>query len=328
MLTAIDLFAGAGGLSSGLVRAGFSLRVALEFKKEAAASHSKNFPSTQHLCQDVRTVDFTGYRGIDLLAGGPPCQPFSVSGKQQGPADSRDMVPQFLRAVNEARPRAFLMENVEGLPSKFKDYFSDTLTQFKALGYHTHAAILNAADFGVPQNRKRLFVVGFTSSTIDFRFPTPTHGPSASLPYLTVAEALKGVPPDKANKARIIFAKNPILRKSPWAGMLLNGAGRPLNLNGLSPTITTAGGNHTHILDETGELLAYHAHLLSGGTPYVGETRTCRRLTVRESARLQSFPDDYFFEGTQNQQYAQVGNAVPPLLAYAVGAAIAKALTT
>ncbi len=328
MYTAIDLFSGAGGLSLGLERAGFSLQMALEKKPDAVATHQKNFPDALHLCQDVRTLDFSQYKGITLLAGGPPCQPFSVSGKQKGSLDQRDMVPEFIRAVGESQPKAFLMENVEGLPAQFGEYLSQTKLSLQDLGYTVHQSILNAADFGVPQNRKRLFLVGFASPLAHFEFPKPTHGPLGLLSYVSVREALKGVPPDIANTARIVFAKRPILRKSPYAGMLLNGAGRPLDLSGLSHTITaSAGGNRTHILDEQGELLAYHRHLQQGGLPYQGEAKLCRRLTVRESARLQSFPDTFEFVGTQSQRYAQVGNAVPPLLAYAVGKAILRTLT-
>ena len=118
MPTAIDLFAGAGGLSLGLENAGWSIAAAVEYDKAASATHKHNFPTTEHLCQDVREIDFRRFSGIDLVAGGPPCQPFSVSGKRMGQFDLRDMVPEFVRAVAQARPKAFLMENVAGLANR------------------------------------------------------------------------------------------------------------------------------------------------------------------------------------------------------------------
>ena len=117
---AIDIFAGAGGLSCGLKAAGWSVEAAIEYDKVAIETHRVNFPESEHICDDVKSVDFRRFRGIDLVAGGPPCQPFSVSGKQMGQFDVRDMVPEFIRAVSEARPRAFLMENVAGLSGRYK----------------------------------------------------------------------------------------------------------------------------------------------------------------------------------------------------------------
>ncbi|WP_262421428.1 DNA cytosine methyltransferase [Paraburkholderia sp. UCT31] len=328
--TAIDLFAGAGGLSLGLKLSGWDVQAALEFKPDAVETHRRNLPETRHLCGDVRAVDFTQFQGIGLVAGGPPCQPFSVSGKQLGEFDARDMVPQFVRAVREAKPTAFLMENVHGLTTaKFLPYLKAKIRELEALGYDVHWRVLNSADFGVPQNRLRLFVVGLPPGTA-FTFPVPTHGPASvdGRPYATVRAALAGVPFDSPNNAKVVFAKNPILRRSPYAGMLLNGQGRPLNLDAPAHTMTaSAGGNRTHILDFDGVLHAYHAHLVAGGAPRVGVVPGVRRLTVRESARLQTFPDWFEFTGEKSRQYAQVGNAVPPELARVVGAALHSAVS-
>lgn len=325
-LNAIDLFSGAGGLSLGLDMAGWNVHTALEFNQTAVDTHSLNLPNTKHLCEDVRGINFKQFKGIDLVAGGPPCQPFSVSGKQLGSNDTRDMIPEFIRAVKEAKPKAFLMENVAGLTTqKFMPYLEAQLLELSKLKYNIQWAVLNAADFGVPQKRLRLFVIG-TMKGIDFDFPLPTHG-SGKIPYLTVKEALKGTPKDTPNTAKVVYAKNPILRKSPFAGMLLNGKGRPLNMHGVSHTIpATAGGNRTHILDPKGILKEYHEHLLNGGKPRSGEVEGCKRLTVRESARLQTFPDWFNFIGTKSQQYTQIGNAVPPVLASKVAATLFKVM--
>lgn len=325
---AIDLFAGAGGLSIGLKMSGWDVRVAVEYEASAVETHRRNMPDVIHLCDDIRDIDFVEYAGkIDLVAGGPPCQPFSVSGKQLGKLDARDMVPEFVRVVREVRPTAFLLENVQGLTlTRFMPYLQERINDLKNLGYEVHWQVLNAADYGVPQNRRRLFVIGVPPGT-KFEFPKPTHGPNGEQRYRTVADALAGCMTSDANRAKVVYAKNPILRRSAYAGMLLNGKGRPLNMNAPSHTIpATAGGNRTHILDPQGVLLAYHKELLSGGLARQGEVVGCSRLTVSQSARLQTFPDWFEFVGRKNQQYAQIGNAVPPDLAATVGRALKEAL--
>lgn len=327
---AIDLFAGAGGLSLGLKMAGWDVQVALEIDADAVNTHRTNMPEVRHLCDDIRDVDFAEFEGLGLIAGGPPCQPFSVSGKQLGMHDVRDMVPHFVRAVKEAKPKAFLLENVHGLTTtKFQPYLLEKVGELERLGYDVHWKVLNAADYGVPQNRLRLFVIGVPRGT-PFVFPEPTHGPQSGsdAPHVSVRTALASVPEDTPNNARVVYAKNPILRKSPYAGMLLNGKGRPLNMDGPSHTIpASAGGNRTHILDPIGTLKDYHRCLVEGGAPRTGEAFGCRRLTIRESARLQTFPDWFQFTGHRSRQYCQIGNAVPPLLAMAVGAALGYALS-
>lgn len=321
----VDLFAGAGGLSLGLRMAGWRIRCAVEQSEDFIATHRRNMPDAEHLCVDVREVDFGMFTPLGLLVGGPPCQPFSVSGKQLGSDDERDMVPEFVRAVKQARPTFFLLENVAGLTTpRFLPYLRQQVARLEALGYDTFMKVLDAADYGVPQKRLRLFIVG-TPKGCKFAFPRPTHGPNGKLPYVSVRECLEDCPTDTPNLAKVVYAKNPVLRRSPYAGMLLNGKGRPLNLRAPSKTIpATAGGNRTHILDRTGVLRKYHAHLMAGGSPRTGEVAGCRRLTLRESARIQTFPDDFEFVGRKSRQFCQVGNAVPPLLAKAVGQALLR----
>jgi DNA (cytosine-5)-methyltransferase 1 len=316
--TALDLFAGAGGLSLGLHAAGWNVVAAVEWDIWASQTYQLNFPDTE-MFSDVREVDFRPFRGVDLIAGGPPCQPFSVAGKQLASEDPRDMVPQFVRAVQEILPRAFLMENVPGLLTQRNlSYTKKVVAQLEDLGYTVNYRKLLASHYGVPQDRERVFFVGIRSSEV-FTFPRPTHGKSTDNPLVSVNSALKNVPYCEPNKAIITYARNPVLRPSPWAGMLVNGQGRPLNLNEPSLTIpATAGGNRTHIIDPDGVLLAYHAELMKGGKPRQGQVEGVRRLNLRESARLQSFPDHFTFVGTKTRQYMQVGNAIPPLLAEAV----------
>ena len=325
--TVVDIFAGAGGLSSGLHMAGWDVVAAVENDRWCVETHRANFPSTWVIDGDVRNVDFTQFSGVDLIAGGPPCQPFSVAGKQLACDDPRDMIPQFIRAIQEARPKAFLMENVAGLYSnRHRHILISARERLQSLGYSVDATPLDAAMYGVPQRRERVFLVGVPKGK-RFRFPQRSHGPRAADPYATVSQALAAAPADEPNRAKVTFAKSPILRPSPYAGMLVNGAGRPMNLFAPSPTIpASAGGNRTHIVDEDGVLLDYHRYLLGGGEPRTGEVEGVRRLTLRESAAIQSFPPDYIFCGPRSRQYSQVGNAVPPLLAKAVCAAIRSAL--
>ncbi len=327
-LKAIELFAGAGGLSLGLHLSGWELLTAIEFDTRAANTYKHNFPNTNIIQSDVRDINFTKYLGIDLVAGGPPCQPFSVAGKQLANADSRNMVPEFIRAIREAKPRAFLMENVAGLlTKKHKHYVAWIVSQFQELGYTTYINLLDAASYGVAQHRKRVFFVG-VQKDISYSFPTPSHGPNTLKPFVTAFQALTDTPFDEPNNAKVTYAKRPILRPSPWAGMLVNGKGRPINLNEPSRTIpASAGGNRTHILDPDKVLFNYHSHLRSGGKPRVGTVTGVRRLTVRESARLQSFPDTFHFTGARTNQYKQVGNAVPPLLAKAVGESLISGIS-
>lgn len=317
-MKAVDLFSGAGGLTLGLKNAGWDVVGAIEFDKYATATHHHNLPGTKTLRTDVRDVDWSQFQGVGLVAGGPPCQPFSVSGKQLGDQDLRDMVPEFLRIVSIVQPRAFVMENVKGLAStKFSGYLKDAINRFRKLGYVVEHRVLNAADYGVPQFRQRLFIVGTLTGT--FKFPEPTHGPSRGHAWVTVEEAIKDAPTDDPNRAKVAYCKNPILRKSPYAGMLLNGKGRPLDLGSPSLTIpASAGGNRTHVIDPGKELVRYHTELMNGGKARQGVVPGCRRLTLRECARLQGFPDDFVFLGPKSKQFSQVGNAVPPLLAEAV----------
>jgi DNA (cytosine-5)-methyltransferase 1 len=325
--TAVDLFAGVGGLSQGLHMAGWNVIAAIEFDKWAANTYGANFPNTQVLNEDVRDVDYGVFSGVDLVAGGPPCQPFSVAGKQLAQDDPRDMLPTFLKVVRQLRPKAVLIENVAGLLTpKHRRYAENMANRLGELGYNVTIKVLDAANYGVPQHRTRVFFVGLPAD-VHFQFPRATHGPTTALPYVSVREALADVPVDHPNRAIVTYAKRPILRPSAFAGLLLNGKGRPLNLDQPSLTIpATAGGNRTHIIDECGVLRAYHHHLMDGGKPYTGEVGGVRRLTVRESARLQSFPDTFCFTGPRSKQYSQVGNAVPPLLAQAVGKAILQAV--
>jgi|TARA_R100001143_G_scaffold31703_1_gene30766 DNA (cytosine-5)-methyltransferase 1 len=324
--TCIDLFAGAGGLSLGLKLAGWRTVAASDYDPVACETYRQNFEGVDVIEGDVRRVDWKPLHGkVDLVAGGPPCQPFSVAGNQKSHQDDRDMLPEFVRAVREIRPKLLLMENVAGLTTtRNLPYLEAKLDELRDLGYDVHFKVLNASHYGVPQVRLRVIVVGGLAGKPTF--PRQTHG-TKTRPCISARNALEDVPADEPNRAIITYAKNPIIRPSPWAGMLVNGGGRPINLDEPSQTIpASAGGNRTHILDPKGILLEYHSELLAGGRSRVGVVPDARRLTIRESARLQSFPDDFIFSGQRSACYRQIGNAVPPLLAKAVGKALIKAI--
>ncbi len=233
------------------------------------------------------------------------------------------MLPEFVRAVNEALPRAFIMENVAGLLApRNRDYFDSILATISDRYTVLPPRIVNAADYGVPQKRLRVMVIGFLKGGVDF--PAPTHRPGR---YITAGSVLRrGEVLGNPNPSKVVYAKTPDLRPSPYAGQLFNGGGRAINLDQPAPTIlASAGGNKTHFVDEFDLVPPYHKHLWDGGKPKVGTLRGGRRLTVLESALLQTFPADMVFEGSRSSQYTQIGNAVPPRLAEVVGASIARA---
>jgi len=315
--TAIDLFSGAGGLSLGLQEAGFESLFAIEIDADAAATYRACFPRTEVHQGDIRNMDFAHWRGVDLVAGGPPCQPFSIGGLRRGWDDHRDLLPEFVRAVMEARPKAFLLENVPGLVS-FGAYLADVLAPLSDLYRIAGPRLVNTADFGVPQSRRRLIVIG-TRDGAPFKMPD---GDCAHMPSGMV---LTGEPLGQANPSKISFAKRPDLRPNPYHGQLFNGGGRPIDLARPAPTIlASAGGNKTHFLDLEHRVPGYHAHLAAGGDPFRGELPGARRLTVLESTALQSFPSRVVFSGPRSSQYRQVGNAVAPRLAQAIGVALSE----
>ena len=325
----IDLFSGAGGLSLGLAQAGFVVRGAVECDTDACETYAATHRHTDLQDTDIRACSFRQYRGIDLVAGGPPCQPFSSGGKRLGNADDRDLMPSFIKVIEDVRPRAFLMENVPGLCTAGRaSYFTAVLSALRELRYTMSSAVLNAADYGVPQKRRRLFVIGLLNAEGPCQFPVPSHGSNGRRPYVNVGTVLDpNVCLGEPNPSIVVYAKRPDLRPSPYDGHLFNGGGRPINLSAPCHTIlASAGGNKTHFLDTQQEVPPYHLHLRRGGAPRQGTLPGSRRFTVKESAIVQTFPKSMKFAGSRSSQYTQVGNAVPPMLAKQLGVALAKVL--
>jgi len=322
-MKSIDLFSGAGGLTLGLREAGFEVADGVEINRDAMATFFTHSPNAIHFNQDVRSVDFTQFRGkVPFVSGGPPCQPFSLGGLRKAQGDRRDMIPEFIRCLRECQPEAFVMENVPGLLTKHtRPYFDSVLSQLSALGFQLNWGVLNAADYGVPQKRKRLFVLGSRKTFL--RFPRPTHGEGTKKPRIQSSRILKNKPIGEVPQCPVKFATFPDLRPSPYAGQIYNGGGRPIDPKGPCHTIlASSGGYKTHWIDTEGVAPIYHAHLMKGGKPWVGEVSGARRLTVEECARIQTFPVDLNFVGSRSSKYKQVGDAVPPTLAAALGTAI------
>jgi DNA (cytosine-5)-methyltransferase 1 len=328
MFKAIDLFSGAGGLTLGLKEAGINPLAAVELRREAINTYKKHTPEAEHFCTDIRDVSFKKYRGAaQIVFGGPPCQPFSTGGLRKGARDSRNMIPAFLAAVEAVQPDVVLMENVPGLTVASRiHYLHDTLASIRKLGYQVTYRVLNAAHYGVPQKRRRLFVVGMRDRV--FWFPKPTHGPECARPLVPTSTVVQlsqplGEPPE----CPVVYARYPDPRPSPYAGQLYNGGGRPIDLDAPCHTIlASAGGYKTHWVDTQNVAPRYHRHLLDGGERWEGTVPGARRLTVEESALIQTFPAWLSFSGSRSARYTQVGDAVPPLLAKVLGQAIVAQL--
>lgn len=291
----LDLFAGCGGLSLGFEAAGFGT-VGYEYMRPAVDTYNKNL---QGVCHLQRLEMGFGYPRADIIIGGPPCQPFSVRGSQRGMEDARDGFPVFIDAVRRVRPRIFLFENVRNLMYSHSWYLELILTELRKLGYLVEVKCLNAVDYGVPQNRERLIVVGHRSS---FSFPRK------EAKRVTVGDAIGDMMHTVPTGARFLTpAQDEYIARYEKASACIN----PRDLYEDRPARTLTCRN------------------LSGATSDMQRVRLKdgrrRRIVQREAARLQSFPDWFEFCGNEAQQFTQIGNAVPPLLAYKLALAVKDA---
>jgi DNA (cytosine-5)-methyltransferase 1 len=305
--TVIEICAGGGGQALGLEKAGFEHAAALEIDAHACATLRLNRPGWNVIEDDIRKVDGTQFRGADLLAGGVPCPPFSIAGKQLGGDDERDLFPEALRLAAEIQPRAVMLENVPGFASeKFKKYRTALVAKFRKLGYSAEWRILNASDYGVPQLRPRFVLVALRPEDADF-----FRWPDSLTATRTVGEALRDLMGSGGWKGAAAWAKR---------------------ANGIGPTIV--GGSKKHGGPDLGPTRAKRQWAALGvdgmGIANEPPDRTTPadampRLTVRMVARIQGFPDDWQFAGKKTASYRQVGNAFPPPVAEAVGRAILRA---
>jgi DNA (cytosine-5)-methyltransferase 1 len=307
-LTALEICAGAGGQSIGLEQAGFAHEVAVEIDPDACETLRLNRPEWNVKEQDVHSFDGTPYKGIDLLAGGVPCPPFSIAGKQLGADDERDLFPQAMRLVRETEPKAVLLENVRGLSTaKFATYRQSILDELTELGYRSDWQLLSASEHGVPQLRPRFILVALRNEYAeDFHWPEPVGTP------LTVGEALL-----------------PMMKSRGWSGATAWAE----RANGIGPTLV--GGSRKHGGPDLGPTRARAAWLTLGvdGRGLANEIPDdtypddhTPRLTVEMAARIQGFPLDWKFSGRKTAAYRQVGNAFPPPVARAIGMSIRRAI--
>lgn len=328
----VDLFCGCGGLSTGLLDAGIDVRLGVDNDAPSLATFELNHGSrgSRSLSADVR--ELTGAQlldaaqdPIDLLVGGPPCQPFSVAGKRHALDDHRgDLVFEFVRLLDETGAEAFIFENVPHLASVAKGaVLADLLSAFAQVGYSATARVLLAADYGVPQMRKRLFIVG-TRSMGEIPMPPPrTHAPAGTLdadakrPHVTAREALDDLPDVHDPEAEHVANHEPTFHSPAMQAAFAT----------LEPGKREPKSRHDRLHPDR------PSYTLRAGTGNFSPLRPVhyehdRVLTVRECARVQSFSDHFRWpdEQARLQQYRQVGNAVPPLLARAVGEHVAKFL--
>lgn len=308
--TSVEICAGAGGQALGLEYAGFSHLAAVEIDRDACETLRLNRAAEWKVIEaDVHDFDGTEFQGVDLLAGGVPCPPFSIAGQQLGANDERDLFPQALRLVQEMHPRAVLLENVRGLASKrFDSYRQQIVDQLQRMGYESWWDIVQASDHGVPQLRPRFVLVAIKDEwASEFAWPDP----SVHLPQ-TVGNTLKD-----------LMSSNKWPGAKSWAK----------RAHRIAPTIV--GGSKKHGGPDLGPTRARAAWRELGvdGLGVADDAPThdfpankMPKLTVRMVARLQGFPDDWQFYGRKTAAYRQVGNAFPPPVAKAFGLAIRGAL--
>ncbi len=307
-MQSIEFCAGAGGQALGLEQAGYGHAALVEIEADYCKTLRLNRPAWDVRCADMNGFDGHPFKGVDLMAGGLPCPPFSVAGKQLGDLDERNLFPAALRLIDEIKPKAVMIENVRGFLSPvFEEYRLHLKGEFKKLGYVVDWRLLNASDFGVPQLRPRVVIVALKQEYIDgFEWPEVLpHNP------LTVGEVLKDM-----------MAANGWPGAPRWA----------MGANDIAPTIV--GGSKKHggpDLGPTRARRAWAALGVEGRT--IAETAPdsgfcgMPRLTVAMVARLQGFPADWQFHGRKTTAYRQVGNAFPPPVARAVARNIKLALS-
>jgi DNA (cytosine-5)-methyltransferase 1 len=380
----VELFAGVGGLGMGVSLAGFKPAKIIEWDRNCCETLTANIRRQVKptrgwaiTCDDVRNVSFKDFEGkIGLLTGGPPCQPFSLGGRHKSHGDSRDMFPQAVRVVREARPHAFIFENVKGLTREaFRNYLEyvrlqlkhpelvarreeswddhlsrleshETRGKFRGLNYNVIVHLANAADYGVPQRRERVFFIGFRCDLgVSWHFPAPTHCVEAlawdqyrsteywdrhqvgwqsrvfserlrarswkleekpsQAPWVTVRDAISDLP-------------DPEIKKGPTSGF---------KNHRFQAGARSYPGHTGSAIDEPAKTLKAGVHGVPGGENMLLKPNgAVRYFTVRESARLQTFPDAFEFNSSWTESMRQIGNAVPVKLAEVIATDIRRTL--
>jgi DNA (cytosine-5)-methyltransferase 1 len=376
-MRSLEIFSGAGGLAKGLELSGFEHSAFVEFNKHACLSLATNFGPEKVFFGDIKDFDLNSVDSVDVVAGGPPCQPFSLGGKHKSDQDNRDMFPYAIRAIEKLTPKAFVFENVKGLLRQgFADYFQyillrltypgftsktsvdwkDHLAQLREVSklpyagvkYDVQFKLLNAADYGVPQTRERVVIVGLRSDLGEtWSFPKPTHSEERLLWEMYVTgEYWKrhGVPiklrpamstplAEKITKLRLRFGLfEP--ENQAWKTIrdALSDVPNPLNDHGITDHVLKIGarsyaGHTGSDYDWPSKTIKAGGHGVPGGENMIRYADgIVRYLTVFEAKRIQTFPDDFKFEGAWGEAMRQIGNAVPVLLAQTIGMQLAAML--
>ena len=343
-LNAIDLFFGCGGLSYGFEKAGYNILLGIDNDSKALETFELNHYGAKSICGDITEVTYEedikpliGDQKIDVIIGGPPCQGMSLSGPRKFDDPRNKLYLSYIRLVKEIQPKAFVIENVPGLVGLFGGQIKDSIIEkFTEMGYQIQYKILCAADYGVPQNRKRVVFVGIKKG--EFVYPE-IHENKVScsmalsdLPTLEdeLGEEVLDYLMQPQNEYQKIMRKNSEVVKNHIAA---NHSDRVKKIISLVPD----GGNYKDLPDEYINSRNFHvawtrfasdkpAPTIDTGHRHHFHYKYNRVPTVRECARLQSFPDDFIFLGNKTQQFRQVGNAVPPLMAQCIAEQLKKAL--
>jgi DNA (cytosine-5)-methyltransferase 1 len=351
----IDLFAGAGGLSYGFSHdKDFQIVVANEIEYDMAQTYSLNHPTVKVYNFDIKDFghnnlkkDFGIEKGdIDLIVGGPPCQAYSTVGKRLLNDPRGQLFQEYYRLLKELKPKTFIFENVKGLLSMSKgELFKTIISLFESLGYKIYHKVLNSADYGVPQIRKRIIIVG-TKLNNKYFFPEPTHSSNSNLfstnlkPYLTLAEAISDLPFIKSGEENFEYASEPkndfqkLMRKNAPKKLMDHSA--PKNNKKLVKIMELLpdGGTPEDLPDELRPKSGFKntycrlwwnrpsttitRNLSTPSSSRCIHPKAPRPLTTREGARIQCFPDDYIFYGSRSSKNLQIGNAVPTFLSIAL----------
>ena len=352
----IDLFCGAGGFSLGLSRNNIEIVLANEIEKDFAKTFELNHPKTKMLNRDIHNVDFKnelkkiGYKSIDIICGGPPCQGFSTVGSKNKKDKRNSLFWEFLRAVNEIEPKAVIFENVAGFKSLYNGKVFETLIkELRNIGYNVYSNVLNAADYGLPQYRKRTIVIGL-SKGYSFEFPKILNSKSKNLfedKYLTVMSAISDLPKLKVGEKKVNYSSLPknSYQKKLRGNVKILTEHNCSNYGKKMQKIISLVPPNGDISDVPNNLRPknYFNNVYARidpskpsptitrnfGTP--SSTRCIhpyqnRALSTREGARLQGFPDNFIFYGSKTSKNLQIGNAVPPMFGEIIGKQIKKSL--
>lgn len=348
MITCLDLFCGAGGLSLGLYQSGINPLLGLDHDKAAIKTYCKNH-NGKGLKADLKNIDKTtiltkiNNQKIDIVAGGPPCQGMSIAGQKKFDDPRNILYKSFVRIVSEFSPQVVLLENVPGLVYLFNGQIKDAIiNDFESLGYKMTYTILKASFYGVPQHRRRVFFVGLLNGK-KFKFPYPTYFDESGLfqekKMISCKEAISDLPflPDSTylGNPTQVYPTSPkneyqkLMRKNSAIVFNHIAADHSDKVRKII-TLVPAGKSKNSLPDYLRKIYKYEHSWVrcpinipastiatSQGNPF--HQTANRSLTVRERARLQSFPDDFIFMGSKTEQFRQVGNAVPPILAQAIG---------